>query len=316
MQVAPEPPKPAAPAVVVAQEEPADQAPPEEEEDDELIGISVGSYRVIKLLGRGGMGAVYLAEHPVIRSRVAIKFLHPQFSDNKKVVDRFFNEARAVNLIGHDNILKILDLNATEDGRHYFVMELLEGQALQALVEPGLPVPLSIVGPILLQFCEALQAAHDRKIFHRDIKPDNVYLVTHKGRKNFVKVVDFGIAKLTESSMGSSGTGTTQTGMVVGTPAYMSPEQAAGVHTKIDARSDVYSTGIMMFQLATGKLPFPSTNFGEVLIGHMRLDPPRPRELNPEIPLEYEQNHPAGPAEAPGAAPAEHARAGHPESPT
>ena len=290
----PDPPpaaRPVPPAVVVAEERaPAiivDDPPPDEEEPyDELIGQQFGSYRVVRLLGQGGMGAVYLAEHPVIKSRVAIKVLHPQFADNKKVVDRFFNEARAVNLIGHDNILKILDLNSTEDGRPYFIMELLEGQSLQALVEPGLPVPLIVSGPILLQFCEALQAAHDRKIYHRDVKPDNVYLISHKGRKNFVKVVDFGIAKLTEQATG--GSGTTQTGMVVGTPAYMSPEQAAGVHNKIDGRSDVYSTGVMMFQLATGKLPFPSANFGEVLIGHMRLDPPKPRDLNPEIPLEYE----------------------------
>jgi serine/threonine protein kinase len=243
-------------------------------------------YEIVAMLGEGAMGAVYEATERGTMRGVAIKVLHPQFADNKKVVDRFFNEARAVNLIGHDNILKILDLNQTEDGRPYFIMELLEGQALQVLVEPGLPVPLDVSGPILLQFCEALQAAHDRKIYHRDVKPDNVYLISHKGRKNFVKVVDFGIAKLTEQAGG--GSGTTQTGMVVGTPAYMSPEQAAGVHNKIDGRSDVYSTGVMMFQLATGKLPFPSANFGEVLIGHMRLDPPKPRDMNPEIPLEYE----------------------------
>ncbi len=262
---------------------------PLQEEPDPLLGSSVGSYQIIRLLGSGGMGAVYLAEHPVIRSRVAVKFLHPQYTENRKVVDRFFNEARAVNLIGHDNILKILDLNITPDGRHYFVMELLEGQSLQALVEQGKPVPLSIAGPILLQFCEALQAAHDRQIFHRDVKPENVYLIAHKGRKNFVKVVDFGVAKLAEPSPGRGGTGTTQTGMVVGTPSYMSPEQAGGVHQKIDARSDIYSTGVMMFQLATGALPFPSENFGEVLVGHMREEPPHPRALKPELPVEYEQ---------------------------
>jgi len=283
----------AAPAPTAAAA-PAKPAPrPEAADDDPLIGTSVGSYQIMRLLGSGGMGAVYLAEHPVIRSRVAVKFLHPQFTANKKIVDRFFNEARAVNLIGHDNILKILDLNITADGRHYFVMELLEGRPLQALVEEEKPVPLEVAGPILIQFCEALQAAHDQRIFHRDVKPDNVYLTAHKGRKNFVKVVDFGVAKLTEpgpaASAPSQGIGTTQTGMVVGTPAYMSPEQAGGVHSKIDARSDIYSTGVMMFQMATGKLPFPSENFGEVLIGHLRLAPPRPRDLNPDIPLEYEQ---------------------------
>src|SRR5256885_5036029 len=201
------------------------------------------------------MGSVYMAEHPVIGSRVAIKFLHQQCAADKKIVDRFFNEARAVNVIGHDNILKILDLNVTQDNRHYFVMEFLYGKPLQDLAEPGTPVPLEVQGPILLQLCEALHAAHEQGIIHRDLKPDNVYLTIHKGRKNFVKLVDFAIAKLTDV-LGQS-TGKTQTGMVMGTPAYMSPEQAGGMTSKIDGRSDIYSLGCMTFQMATGRLPFP-----------------------------------------------------------
>ena len=274
-------------------EETVEELPPDAElqeapaeEQDELIGRTIGCYVITKPLGKGGMGAVYAAEHPVIGSRVAIKFLHPQYSNDKKIVERFFNEARAVNVIGHDNILKIIDLNVTEDNRHYFIMEFLIGRALQKLVEPGLPVPLSETGPIMLQFCEALAAAHANKIYHRDVKPDNVYLIVHKGRKNFVKVVDFGIAKLTGEDGNS--TGQTQTGMVMGTPAYMSPEQAGGMGNKIDARSDIYSTGCMMFQMATGKLPFPGSSFGEVLIGHLQLPPPKPRDLCPDIPEDYE----------------------------
>ena len=256
------------------------------EQDDELIGRSIGSYRVVKPLGKGGMGAVYMAEHPVIGSKVAIKFLHPQYATDQKIVDRFLAEARAVNVIGHDNILKILDLNVTEDNRHYFVMEFLYGKALQDIVRPDVPVPLEESGPILLQTCEALQAAHDHKIIHRDLKPDNVYLIVHKGRKNFVKVVDFGIAKVSDAE--GQSTGKTQTGMVMGTPAYMSPEQAGGMTNRIDGRSDIYSLGCMMFQMATGKLPFPGTSFGEVLIGHLQLPPPEPRSINPEIPEEYQ----------------------------
>src|SRR3979411_2913967 len=203
-------------------------------QDDELIGRSVGSYRVVKPLGKGGMGAVYMAEHPVIGSKVAIKFLHPQYATDKRIVDRFFNEARAVNVIGHDNILKIIDLNVTEDNRHYFVMEFLHGRALQSLLKNGAAVGLDVAGPILIQICEALEAAHRKGIIHRDLKPDNVYLITHKGKKNFVKVVDFGIAKLTDADGAS--TGKTQTGMVMGTPAYMSPEQGGGATKKIDPR--------------------------------------------------------------------------------
>ena len=254
---------------------------------DEMIGRTVGSYKVTKPLGKGGMGAVYAGVHPVIGSKVAIKFLHPQYATDSKIVDRFFNEAKAVNIIGHDNVLKILDLNVTDDNRHYFVMEYLHGRALQAVVKPNEPVPLDVAGPMLLQICNALQAAHNKGIIHRDLKPDNVYLITLNGRKNFVKVVDFGIAKLTDS--GGNSTGKTQTGMVMGTPAYMSPEQGSGETSKIDGRSDVYSLGVMMYQMATGRLPFPGANFGEVLMGHLQRPPPPPRGVVPGIPEVYEQ---------------------------
>ena len=253
---------------------------------DELIGRTIGSYRVEKQLGKGGMGAVYLGFHPVIGSKVAIKFLHQQYSHDDKIVDRFFNEARAVNVIGHDNILKILDLNVTEDNRHYFVMEYLQGRAVQNLLKQNVAIPLEVTGPILLQICEALEAAHGKGIVHRDLKPDNVYLISMKGKKNFVKVVDFGIARVTDEAGDS--TGKTQTGMVMGTPAYMSPEQGSGQTNKIDGRSDVYSLGCMMYQMATGRLPFPGSNFGEVLIGHLQQRPPPLRELKPETPEAYQ----------------------------
>ena len=165
-------------------------------------------------------------------------------------------------------------------------MEFLHGKPLQDLVLPDGPMLLEVAGPILIQICEALQAAHDSKIIHRDLKPDNVYLTVHKGKKNFVKVVDFGIARVTDDAGVS--TGKTQTGMVMGTPAYMSPEQAGGMTARIDARSDIYSLGCMMYQMATGRLPFPGTSFGEVLIGHLQLTPPAPRTLAPEIPQAYE----------------------------
>ncbi len=253
---------------------------------DELIGRSIGSYQIVKMLGKGGMGAVYMAQHPVIGSRVAIKFLLPQYSTDPKIVDRFFNEAKAVNVIGHDNILKILDLSVTDDNRHYFVMEFLYGKPLQDYVRPNQPMDAETALPILLQCCEALQAAHDNKIIHRDLKPDNIYLITHKGKKNFVKIVDFGIAKLTDA--GGQSTGKTQTGMVMGTPAYMSPEQAGGMTSMIDGRSDIYSLGVMMYQMLSGKLPFPGSSFGEVLIGHLQQQPPPPTGYNPNLAPELE----------------------------
>jgi serine/threonine protein kinase len=253
---------------------------------DPLLGRLVGSYRIDRLVGKGGMGSVYLAEHPVIHSRVAVKFLHPQYARDGGIVERFFNEARAVNLIGHDNIVKILDLDATEEGRHYFVMEYLQGRSLQHLVASGKPIPLAVAGPILLQCCEALQAAHERGIVHRDLKPENVHLSVHKGRKNFVKLLDFGIAKLLDGT--GQSTGQTRTGMVVGTPGYMSPEQASGRTGAVDGRSDVFSLGVMMFQMATGRLPFPGQGFaGEE--DEARWEPPSPRGLVPEIPAEYEK---------------------------
>jgi serine/threonine protein kinase len=258
----------------------------QKDQPDELIGRSIGSYRVERQLGKGGMGAVYLGVHPMIGSKVAIKFLHPQFKSDAKIVDRFYNEARAVNVIGHDNILKILDLSSTSDGLHYFVMEFLDGKAVQDLLADGHPLGLEVVGPILLQVCDALEAAHRKGIVHRDLKPDNVYLISLNGKKNFVKVVDFGIARVTDDDGLSSGK--TVAGMVMGTPAYMSPEQGSGATNQIDGRSDVYSLGIMMYQLATGELPFKGSNFGEILVGHLQQKARSPRELNPEIPEHYE----------------------------
>ena len=251
---------------------------------DPLIGATIGNYRILRALGRGGMGAVYLGEHPIIRSQVAIKFLHPKYASDRRVIDRFFNEARAVNLIGHPNILKVLDLSMTADKRHYFVMEFLNGAPLGKLIGSA-GLPLSVAGPILLQCCSALQAAHEAGIVHRDLKPDNIYLVSHLGRRNFVKIVDFGIAKLIDVGE----TGRTQTGAVIGTPAYMSPEQATGENERIDARSDVYALGGVMFQMFTGRLPFEEDTFGKLLIAQVQKQPPSPRSIKAGLPADLEK---------------------------
>ena len=250
---------------------------------DELIGKTAGSFRIVRLLGKGGMGAVYLARHPGIGAEVAVKFLHPRFAGDRNQVERFFNEARAVNLIGHENIVKTLDFAVTPDGRYYFVMEHLAGQPLSAL--SGKPVPLSIAGPILLQCCRALQVAHERQIVHRDLKPDNIFLISQMGKKNFVKLVDFGIAKLTDPERG----GMTEAGALIGTPEYMSPEQAAGRTSEVGRRSDVYSLGVVMYQLATGRVPFQGSSTAETLVAQMQSTAAPPRSIEPSVPEAYEK---------------------------
>jgi serine/threonine-protein kinase len=244
---------------------------------DPLIGSRVGSFHVVRLLGRGGMGTVYLAEHPVIGSRVAVKFLHESMAADPTVVSRFYDEARAVNLIGHENIVGIYDLSVLPPNRYYFVMEYLEGDTLQALLRGG-PVDPAVARDVLLQVADAVQCAHEHGVVHRDLKPENVFLVHRRGKAHFVKLVDFGIAKLRVS--GASGR--TQAGFIVGTPEYMAPEQCDdGV---IDARTDVYALGVMAFELATGRLPFTGKTVTQLLLAHLKEKPPAPSSLAPVSP--------------------------------
>ncbi len=240
------------------------------EEEDPLLGTQLGSFRLVRRLGRGGMGTVYLGEHVSIGSRMAVKVLHEHLAAYPELVQRFHAEARAVNLIGHENIVSIFDLNAAPP-RPYLIMEYLEGVPLSSMV--GEPVRAEVWVPILAQACEALHAAHQRGIVHRDLKPDNIFLVQRaKGAPPFVKVLDFGIAKLIDGAGPQ-----TQAGIIVGTPEYMSPEQSRSL--RLDGRADVYSLGVIAYQLATGQLPFTEEGTAAQLVAHQTMPPPPPRSI-------------------------------------
>jgi len=248
------------------------------------IGQDLGNYRIVGKLGHGGMGVVYEAEHPLIGKRVALKVIHKELSQNTEVITRFFNEARAVNQIGNDHVVDISDFGQTPDGEHFLVMEVLVGESLADRLEREgkLPVPSALhVGA---QIADGLAAAHAAGVVHRDLKPDNVFLIDKLGDREFVKILDFGLAKL----MIDGGVSVTKQGVILGTPEYMSPEQAESKRT-IDHRSDVYALGIVLYQMTTGLLPFVGGSMGEVLVKHVSRSPAPPRGVNPDIPPAVEQ---------------------------
>ncbi len=259
------------------------QGPPAQ---DAIIGQTIGNYLVTQKLGEGGMGAVYLAEHPSIGKKVALKVLHSEFSANEDVVTRFFNEAKAVNNIGHPNIVDITDYGVIQGlGREqfvYFIMEYLGGVTLSKLIRTESPLSPERALNIALQVADALAASHRCGIVHRDLKPDNIMLTSRGREKDFVKLLDFGIAKLTG---GAAGSRQTRTGIVMGTPAYMSPEQCDG-RGNIDHRTDVYALGVVMYEMLAGRVPFLGEGYGEVLVQHLTQPPTPPsqfRMVNPHV---------------------------------
>ena len=249
--------------------------------DDVLIGHEVaGRYTILKKLGQGGMGTVYLASHKALEKQVALKVLHGEYARKPDLVERFMQEAKAASKIRHEHVIDISDFGSTPDGLVFFAMELLKGHELhediqRARTEGGV-IPWERAKKIFLQVCAALSAAHKLGIVHRDLKPENIYLVDFLGDRDFVKLLDFGIAKLTELNDGDRKL--TRTGMLFGTPEYMSPEQARG--EKIDHRVDIYSMGCILYQLVTGRVPFQGDNFMGVLTQHLTEQPP---PIDPEI---------------------------------
>jgi len=250
------------------------------EEAEELLGEVLGSYRLLALIGRGGMGRVYLAEHVKLGRKVALKLLRPDYAARRESVRRFFQEARAVNTIRHRNIVDVTDLVDLGDGRVFIIMELLSGANLGELMRREGPLPLHRAIGILMQVCDALEAAHREGIVHRDLKPDNIFILDREGERDTVKLLDFGVAKLLYSaSVDGDPSLHTVEGAVVGTPAYMSPEQAAG--SSVDHRSDIYSLGAIMYELFTGQRVFEAKSFGEFVLKHLQEIPVPPRDLRP-----------------------------------
>ena len=241
----------------------------------DLTGRTLGHYRLTRQLGSGGMGTVYLAEQTLIGARVAVKVLHPDLARDARLRARFYAEARTVNLVGHPNIVRIFDINESEDGLHYFVMEYLDGQPLSRLPRPMDP---GMVAWLLAQACDALEAVHRCGVVHRDLKPDNLLVMERPGELPALKVLDFGVAK----ALYETGLEQTVAGQVFGTPAYMAPEQWAG--QPVDGRADLYSLGVTGYLLVTGQLPFPRGQLAELVLSETPRPLRPPHELAPTVP--------------------------------
>ncbi|HEX5754406.1 MAG TPA: serine/threonine-protein kinase [Archangium sp.] len=231
-------------------------------------GDILGSYQLERLLGEGSMGQVFQARHTRLGRQVALKVLRSAFSHDRGFVQRFFQEARAVNQINHEHIVEIFDfIEDAEHGRVYCVMELLRGQSLSALLQEE-KLTLQRIRRMLVQVCAALGAAHQLGVVHRDVKPDNLFVAHKAGQQDFVKVLDFGVAKL----LTAENTSGTLDGTIIGTPTYMSPEQAAGL--PVDHRADIYAVGTVLYELLGGRPPFQASNFGQLMVKILTEPPP------------------------------------------
>jgi serine/threonine-protein kinase len=255
----------------------------EGEQGDPLVGQTIdGRYRVEGVLGEGGMGLVYRSKHIVLGKPLAIKVLRPDVSRDEEIITRFRQEAQSASSIGNQHIIDISDFGTLPDGATYFVMEFLDGSDLTKVIENQQPIAPARVIHIAKQLCAALGAAHEIGIVHRDLKPDNIYLIKRGGDPDFVKVLDFGIAKV-----GGSSSKLTRAGQVFGTPHYMSPEQCSG--SGVDHRTDIYAIGVILYEMVTGGVPFDADNLMGILTKHLYEEPQPPSALRADVPPELEQ---------------------------
>ncbi len=251
-------------------------------------GPVAGKYELVRLIGRGGMGTVWDARHVSLGTRVAIKFIDVEYTDSQEARTRFDNEARAAATIQSKHAIQIFDHGVTDDGKPYIVMELLQGEALDARLERLHRLPLAETARILRQVCRALGRAHERGIVHRDLKPENIFLVrTPDDDDEIAKVLDFGIAKFKkmDGQSGVSGSGvtsSTKTGAVLGTPFYMAPEQARGLRD-IDHRVDLWAIGVIAYKCVCGVLPFQGVSVGDLLVKICTTPAPVPSKLAPNV---------------------------------
>jgi len=252
--------------------------------------LVAGKYRLLEVIGEGGMGVVYLAEHELIEKRVALKVLRPEYSSRAELVSRFQQEAISASRIKHPNVLDVFDFGQLEDGSFFLAMEYLKGHDLSHELADGKTLTPVRAIQIALQATRALAAAHGRGVVHRDMKPENVFLHSSEDGDETVKIVDFGIAQLkSEDKPGQEPQGRrrlTRTGMIFGTPEYMSPEQAAG--RPVDLRVDVYALGVILYEMFTGAVPFTSDSFMAVLSAHMNRPIPPMRSVVPELVISEE----------------------------
>jgi serine/threonine-protein kinase len=251
---------------------------------DPLVGaILADRYQIIRRIGEGGMGAVYEAKHTVIGKRVAVKVLLEKFLAKSDFVARLLQEARLASSIGHEHIVDVTDFGTTSDGRSFVVMEFLDGESLAELAMREAPLPIERSLGIARQVASALGAAHAKGIFHRDVKPENIYLV-RRGDADFVKVVDFGISKAVKPGGDEGGEGyrLTHTGLLLGTPLYMSPEQARG-EEDLDHRVDIWALGVLLYECLTGEVPFRASNYLGIISQVLTHVPTPPSKLRPEL---------------------------------